>query len=68
MPQAKKTLISVFIMAVVLNYVWELARAPLYIGSKDYNAGVFWHCFIASLGDEVMLLLIYLAGWIQCQA
>lgn len=58
----KRTLISVFIVAVLLNYLWELAQAPLYVGLENYNAGVFWHCFVASLGDGIMVLLIYLAG------
>ena len=58
----KRTLISVFIVAVLLNYVWELAQAPLYVGLEDYNAGVFWHCFVASLGDGVMVLLIVAIG------
>jgi hypothetical protein len=57
-------LISVFIVAVLLNYLWELAQAPLYIGLEAYNAGVFWHCLVASLGDAIMVLLIVAAGWI----
>jgi hypothetical protein len=48
----------------LLNYPWELAQAPLYMGMEDYNAGVFWHCFVASLGDGIMVLLIVAAGWI----
>ena len=61
----KRTLVLVFIVAVSLNYLWELAQAPLYVGMKDYNAGVFWHCFVASLGDGIMVLLIVAAGWIM---
>lgn len=57
-------LISVFIVAVLVNYAWELAQAPLYVGMEDYNAGVLWHCFVASLGDGIMVLLIVAAGWI----
>lgn len=57
-------LISAFIVAVLLNYLWELAQAPLYVGMEEYNAGVFWHCFVASLGDGIMVLLIAAAGWI----
>ena len=57
-------LISLFIVAVVLNYVWELAQAPLYVGLEDYDTRVFWHCFVASLGDGIMVLLIVAAGWI----
>ena len=57
-----KTLISVFLVAVLVNYAWELAQAPLYVGLEDYNAGVFRHCFVASLGDGIMVLLIVAAG------
>lgn len=58
-------LIWIFIVAVVLNYLWELAQAPLYVGLKSYNTGVLWHCFVASLGDGVMVLLIVTVGWIS---
>lgn len=58
-----KTLSLVFIVAVSLNYLWELAQAPLYVGMTVYDAGVFWHCFFASLGDGVMVLLIVTVGW-----
>jgi len=57
-----KRLIWVFIVAVLLNYLWELAQAPLYVGMEDYNAGLLWHCFVASLGDGIMVLLIGAAG------
>ena len=58
----KRTLISLFIVAVLLNYVWELAQGPLYVGMETYNTGVLWHCFVASLGDGVMVLLIVAVG------
>jgi hypothetical protein len=50
-------------VAVLVNYAWELAQAPLYVGLEDYTAGVFWHCFIAALGDGIMVLLIVATGW-----
>lgn len=59
-----RTLMSVYIVAVVLNYLWELAQAPLYVGLERYNAAVFWHCFVASLGDALMVLIIAATGWI----
>jgi len=59
-----RTLMSVYIVAVLLNYLWELAQASLYVGQDRYNAAVFWHCFVASLGDGVMVLLIVGVGWI----
>ena len=57
-------LIAVFIVAVLLNYLWELGQAPLYLGMEEYDSGVFWHCFVASLSDGIMVLLIVTAGWI----
>ena len=57
-----RSMIAVFTMAVLLNYLWELAQAPLYVGLKKYDAGVFWHCFVASLGDGVMVMIILAAG------
>lgn len=62
-----RTLTWIFIVAVFLNYVWELAQAPLYVGLESYSTTVFWHCFVASLGDGVMVLLIVAVGWICFQ-
>jgi hypothetical protein len=59
-----RTLLTVFIVAVIVNYLWELAQAPLFVGMEIYNSSVFRHCFVASLGDGVMVLLIVAAGWI----
>jgi hypothetical protein len=58
----KRPLVLIFIVAVLLNYLWELAQAPLYVGLENYDAGVFWHCFVASLGDGVMVMIILAAG------
>ena len=57
------TLMWIFIVAVVMNDLWELAQASLYVGLESYNTQVLWHCFVASLGDGLMVLLIYMAGW-----
>lgn len=48
-----------FIIAVAVNYAWELAQAPLYAGMELRAA--LWHCFVASLGDGVLVLFIYAA-------
>ena len=53
---------SLFAVAVTLNYPWELAQAPLFVGFTDFNA-IWWHCFVASLGDGVLVLLIFAIGW-----
>lgn len=60
-----KTLAVLFGIAVVTNYLWELTQAPLYVGLESYDAAIFWHCFIASLGDGLMVLLIVAAGWLM---
>ncbi len=52
-----------FTVAVVINYPWELAQAPLYAGGNDLSA-MWWHCFVASLGDGVLVLLIFAIGWL----
>ena len=57
-----QSLIQVFLVSVLLNYPWELAQAPLYVGLERYDSAVFWHCFVASLGDGIMVLLIALVG------
>lgn len=58
----KRTLILVFVVAVLLNDLWELAQGPLYVGMETYSSGALWHCFVASLGDGVMVLLIVATG------
>lgn len=62
--EAMESLIWVFVTAVLLNYLWELAQAPLYVGLQNYNPSVFWHCFVASVGDGIMVMIIFAVGWI----
>ena len=52
---------AVFVIGVTVNYVWEVAQAPLFAGLTPGN--IWWHCFVASLGDGVILLLILVIGW-----
>ena len=28
----------IFVIAVVVNYIWELAQAPLYVGLERYSS------------------------------
>jgi hypothetical protein len=53
---------SLFIVAVLFNYPWEIAQGFLFFGMGSAK-GVWWHCFIASLGDGVIIWIIYLTGW-----
>ena len=45
-----KPLLLIFVIAVTLNYLWEVAQAPLYVGFEDWSL-VWRHCFVAALGD-----------------
>jgi hypothetical protein len=55
-------LVTLFVVAVLFNYPWELVQAPLYVGMDSFSA-TGWHCFKASLGDGLLVLLIFAAGW-----
>jgi hypothetical protein len=58
-----RTLTVIFIASVAINFAWELAQAPLYEWPGD-SRNVWWHCFVASLGDGLMILLVFAAGWL----
>lgn len=51
--------LAIFVIAVAVNYVWELAQAPLY---GPMEGAIWWHCFVASIGDGVIVLLIFAIG------
>ncbi len=56
------TLATIFAVAVLFNYPWELAQSPLYVGMDNFSA-IWRHCFVASLGDGLLVLLIFVTGW-----
>lgn len=62
-PSCLRTLAGIFAVAILVNYPWELAQSPLYMGMESINA-VWWHCFVASLGDGLLVLLIFAVGWL----
>lgn len=53
-----RRVVAVFAAAVLLNYVWELSQSPLYLPPSRLN-DVWWHCFVASLGDGALVVTIY---------
>lgn len=57
-------LATIFVVAVLFNYPWELAQAHLYMGMESFRT-LWWHCFVASLGDGLLVLLIFTAGWVM---
>jgi hypothetical protein len=50
-----------FVVSVPLNYVWEFAQSFLYAGLGPWQT-MLWHCFIASLGDGILVWIIYVTG------
>ena len=57
-----RTLAAVSASAVVVNYPWEMLQSPLYTMDPS-SASLWWHCFVASLGDAVLVLILLGAGW-----
>lgn len=55
------TAAAIFATAVIFNYAWEMAQSPLYRDQAALPARA-WHCFIASLGDGVIVVFIWAAG------
>ncbi|HZE72675.1 MAG TPA: hypothetical protein VE135_24455 [Pyrinomonadaceae bacterium] len=58
-----RTILVIYVIAVLLNYVWELAESPLYVGISHLRK-IWWHCGIAAIGDAFLVLIIYTAGWL----
>jgi len=56
-------LLALFLVSVVLNYAWEVSQAFLYQGMVSSRA-IWLHCFVAALGDGLILGLIHLCGCI----
>src|SRR4029453_2694348 len=61
--QLGETVAAIFVVAVMGNYPWELAQAPLYAGMASFRA-MWGHCFLARLGDGLLILGIFATGWI----
>ena len=55
------TVTAVYVVSVAVNYPWELAQAALFT-AESHPGRTFVHCFVASLGDGIMLLLLFGMG------
>lgn len=53
--------VTIFLVATLLNYPWEIAQAPLYIGMSEFPM-ILWHCLRAALGDGVLVVLVFALG------
>jgi hypothetical protein len=49
------------VVAVALNFPWEMAQSFLYVRPSALLA--LWFCFLATLGDGLLVLLIFAFGW-----
>jgi hypothetical protein len=52
---------TVFLIGATLNFPWEMAQAPLYAPMGTLGQAT-WRCFRASLGDGVLVLLVWMTG------
>lgn len=57
-----RQLVIVFVVALMINYPWELAQSVLFVRPTS-SKGWWWHCLVASAGDGLLVCLIYLAGY-----
>lgn len=56
-------LAALFVISVLLNFPWEVAQMPLY--AEEVNWFEFaLHCIIPSLGDGLIVMLIFCVGWV----
>lgn len=54
----------VFLLAVPLNLIWEVGQMGAYDFPETTLMEDILGCFIPSLGDGLMMLMIYWAGWL----
>lgn len=56
--------IYLFLLAVPLNLVWEVAQITAYDFPETSLMRDIIGCFVPSLGDGLMTLIIYWTGWL----
>ena len=49
----------IFVIGFLVNLVWENAQGFLYVGYRGFVEH-FWACFVASVIDALVILLVYL--------
>ena len=55
--------ITVFIVSVGINYIWEMAQMPLFQNMPYNNISSWLLCFRAALGDGLIILIIWMFGF-----
>jgi hypothetical protein len=60
---APRLLVVVFLVAIAVNFAWEMAQAELFEPMGE-AAQATWRCLVASLGDGMIVLTISASGWL----
>ena len=60
-PGKTRLFVAIFLIAVAFNLVWEIAQSSLFAPMGGSFSGT-WRCFVASLGDGVIVLALAVAG------
>ena len=58
----RSRLAALFVMSVLLNFPWEVAQMALYVENGSWLEFAL-HCIIPSLGDGLIVMLIFCFGW-----
>ncbi len=53
-----------FVLAVLLNLIWEVAQISAYDFPESSLVTNVLGCFVPTLGDGLMILIIYWIGWL----
>ncbi|MEG3657719.1 hypothetical protein V5097_09930 [Arenibacter palladensis] len=56
-PNYRKSIITMSILAFILNFIWEFTQGPLYKGYK-YDWEHISFCMLASIADMLMVLIL----------
>lgn len=56
-------LAALFVISALVNLPWEVAQMPLYAEEGSWFEFVL-HCLIPSLGDGLIVMLIFCVGWL----
>ena len=59
--ELKNYVIKIIVISFILNFVWEMVQMPLY-ENFSFSGTTTILCLLASLGDAVMILIIYFIG------
>lgn len=62
--RARRRLLALFASGVVLGLMWERLQFPFYV--HEGGSTLVWsHVSFAAIADGILLLLIYLVGWLR---